>query len=168
MTKSSLKARFARLGPVRAVDRAPSASPVELVLRPARKRIETVSAALALARCGLAMLRAKRTIEAMIEEGEAVVHLPAVEDVATLARNLDAVGIKATRMARDPVDVRALRARLGMTQEQFALRFGLDLDAVKNWEQGRRTPDRAVSSYMRVIARQPREAAQAQEEDVTG
>lgn len=71
-------------------------------------------------------------------------------------------------MARDPVDVQALRAGLGMTHEQFALRFGLDRDAVKNWEQGRRTPDRAVWSYMRVIARRPREAAQAQEEDVKG
>jgi putative transcriptional regulator len=168
MTKSSLKARFARLGPVRAVNRVRSGSPVDLVLRPARKRIETVSAALALAQRGLSVLRAKRTIEAMIEEGEAVVHLPTVENIAALARELDTAGVKATRMARDPVDVQALRVHLGMTQEQFALRFGFDLDAVKNWEQGRRTPDRAVSSYMRVIARQPREAAQAQEEEVTG
>jgi putative transcriptional regulator len=168
MTKPSLKARFARLGPVRAVNRVRSGSPVDLVLRPARKRIETVSAALALAQRGLSVLRAKRTIEAMIEEGEAVVHLPTVENIAALARELDTAGVKATRMARDPVDVQALRVHLGMTQEQFALRFGFDLDAVKNWEQGRRTPDRAVSSYMRVIARQPREAAQAQEEEVTG
>jgi putative transcriptional regulator len=52
-----------------------------------------------------------------------------------------------------------------MSQEQFARRYNLDLDALQNWEQGRRSPERAVWSYLRVIADQPKEAARAQEED---
>jgi putative transcriptional regulator len=34
--------------------------------------------------------------------------------------------------------VKALRAKLGLTQEQFADRYDLELSTIKNWEQGRR------------------------------
>jgi putative transcriptional regulator len=53
------------------------------------------------------------------------------------------------------VDVRKLRERLGLTQEQFSLRFGLELDAVRNWEYGRRQLDKAARSYLAVIERDP-------------
>jgi hypothetical protein len=36
----------------------------------------------------------------------------------------------------------------------------------KNCEQGRKQPDKAMPVYLRVIARQPREAAKAQEEEL--
>jgi putative transcriptional regulator len=39
-----------------------------------------------------------------------------------------------------PDQVRALRARLGLTQAQFARRFGFTLDTVQQYEQGRRRP----------------------------
>jgi DNA-binding transcriptional regulator YiaG len=166
MSKSSLKGRLARLGPIRAVDRD-IGLPVDLVLRPKTDggRIEAISATLALTRRGLSMLRAKRTVETIVEMGEAVVHLPAVTVLADLVRELQKAGIAARRLAHGSVDVRAARLALGMTQEQFALRFGFDLDALQNWEQGRRTPDKAIASYLRVIERLPREAALAQEEE---
>jgi len=59
--------------------------------------------------------------------------------------------------------VRALRERLGLTQEQFALRFNLGLDTVQSWEQGDRTPDRYANNYLRVIERDHALAARAQE-----
>ena len=34
--------------------------------------------------------------------------------------------------------VKALRAKLGLTQEQFAVCYDLELSTIKNWEQGRR------------------------------
>src|SRR5580658_1048468 len=43
-------------------------------------------------------------------------------------------------MRRVP-DVKALRARLGMTQEQFAHACRLPLGTVRDWEQGRTRPD---------------------------
>jgi putative transcriptional regulator len=76
-------------------------------------------------------------------------------------------GVEAVKIATDPVDVRSLRLGLGMSQEQFARRFNLDLDALQNWEQGRRSPERAVWSYLRVIAADPKAAARAQEEEVS-
>ena len=168
MTKSSLRERFARLGPVRDVDRSRSGSPVEFVLRPARARIDTVSATRVLAKRGLSMLRAKRTIEAAVETGEARVRLPKVDVAGDVTRELEPTGIRALRLAH-AMDVsemlRQMRAELGLTQEQFALRFGFDLDALQNWEQGRRKPDRAISAYLRVIARNPDAAARAQEEE---
>ena len=168
MTKSSLRERFARLGPVRDVDRSRSGSPVEFVLRPARARIDTISATRVLAKRGLSMLRAKRAIEAAVETGEACVRLPKVGIAGDVTRELEPTGIRALRLAH-PMDVsemlRRMRADLGLTQEQFALRFGFDLDALQNWEQGRRKPDRAISAYLRVIARNPDVASRAQEEE---
>lgn len=41
----------------------------------------------------------------------------------------------------EDVDVAAIRKRLGFSQGDFATRFGFKLDAVQNWEQGRRRPD---------------------------
>jgi DNA-binding transcriptional regulator YiaG len=168
MTKSSLSERFARLAPVRDVDRSRSGSPVEFVLRPARARIDTISATRVLAKRGLSMLRAKRAVEAAVESGEAHVRLPNVDIVGDVIRELKSTGIRALRLA-NAMDVsemlRQMRTELELTQEQFALRFGFDLDALQNWEQGRRKPDRAISAYLRVIARNPDAAARAQEEE---
>src|SRR5262245_19350648 len=163
---SKLKERLERLGRVRDVDRVASGSPVDLVLRPGpdRAKIKRIDATMALARRGMTMLRAKRAIEAMLDDGEVVVEVPTVEDFAALARDLSKAGVQAARIATDPVDVRSLRVSLGMSQEQFARRFNLDLDALQNWEQGRRSPERAVWSYLRVIAADPKAAARAQEE----
>ena len=164
--RSKLKERIERLGPVRGVDRIASGSPVDLVLRPGpdRAKIKTIDATMALARRGMTLLRAKRAIEALLDDGEVSVEVPTVEDLAALARDLRKAGIEAARIATDPVDVRSLRLSLGMSQEQFARRFNLDLDALQNWEQGRRSPERAVWSYLRVIAAHPEVAAHAQEE----
>ncbi len=53
------------------------------------------------------------------------------------------------------IDVRAMRRRLGMTQEAFALRYGLSIARVRDWEQGRSSPDGAVRAYLMVIEREP-------------
>jgi putative transcriptional regulator len=53
------------------------------------------------------------------------------------------------------IDMRAMRRRLGMTQEAFALRYGLSIARVRDWEQGRSSPDGAVRAYLMVIEREP-------------
>jgi putative transcriptional regulator len=53
------------------------------------------------------------------------------------------------------VDVLAIRTRLGLSQGEFATRFGFKLDALQNWEQGRRRPDAAARAFLRVIDREP-------------
>jgi len=51
--------------------------------------------------------------------------------------------------------VRALRAKLGLSQAQFALRFGFTIDTVQQYEQGRRTPSGPASTLLRVIEAEP-------------
>jgi putative transcriptional regulator len=53
------------------------------------------------------------------------------------------------------IDIKAMRHKLGMTQEAFALRYGLTLARVRDWEQGRSAPDGAVRAYLKVIEREP-------------
>jgi DNA-binding transcriptional regulator YiaG len=164
--KPELKARIERLARGPATGPVLSGSPVDLVIRPANglPPVLTISAIKSLFRRGTSLARAKRTVEAMVEHGEAVIHLPTVEDVRVLADELLASGVAAKRLASTQVDVKAVRARLGLTQEQFALRFGLEIAALQNWEQGRCQPDKASASYLRAIAAIPREVAAAQEE----
>ncbi len=53
-------------------------------------------------------------------------------------------------------NVRRLRERLGMTQAEFAKRFGLSRRTVEQWEQGRTVPDRPARILLAVIERDPR------------
>jgi len=160
---SWLKERFARLGPVRGIDRVPSGSAVALALTLGGKlaELKTVSAALALAKRHLPMLRGKRAMEALLETGRAYVLVPVVEDTAALIAELAVHGVAAAVLPDGPADVRAIRQQLDLTQEQFALRFGLDVAALRNWEAGRREPDTATRSYLRVIQRAPAEVEAA-------
>ena len=166
--KQELKARIARLGRTPDIDRVSSGSPVDLVIRPAGAlaKVKTISAIEALVRRGTTLLKAKRAVEAMVGCGEAVVQVPTIEDAGGLAADLRAAGVVGKRLACSSIDVKAIRAGLGLTQEQFALRFGLDIDAVQNWEQGRCQPDKATASYLRAIGKRPREVAEAQEEEM--
>jgi DNA-binding transcriptional regulator YiaG len=60
------------------------------------------------------------------------------------------------RVTPDEVeDVRALRTRLGLSQEGFAARFGFSVDAIRQYESRRRTPAGAIRTLLRVIAREP-------------
>jgi putative transcriptional regulator len=54
-----------------------------------------------------------------------------------------------------PVDVKALRARLKMSQDRFARAFGLPKRTVQDWEQGRRQPEGAARVLLKVIEREP-------------
>ena len=58
-------------------------------------------------------------------------------------------------------DVRAIRRRLHMSQQEFAAAYQIPLPTLKNWEQGRRQPDAPAAAYLQVIARHPREARDA-------
>lgn len=57
--------------------------------------------------------------------------------------------------AHRATDVKALRRRLDLTQEQFARRFQLSLGAVRDWERGIAQPDHAARALLRVIAFDP-------------
>lgn len=61
------------------------------------------------------------------------------------------------RIIDDPTAERvlALRKRLRLSRQKFAERFGLDVRAVQDWEQGRRVPNRAARVLLTVINHDP-------------
>ena len=54
-----------------------------------------------------------------------------------------------------PADVKAVRAKLGTSQSEFALMIGVSVATLRNWEQGRRTPDGPALALLRVAAKNP-------------
>lgn len=163
MTKSELRAKFARLGPILEDDRVSSGTQevVSLSLGRDLSAAKAVSAVLALRRRHVPTLKAKRAVEAAIGRRPVVLVAPVVENLRRLAEELKECGFLMSVLTTKTVDVKRIRERLGMTQEQFALSYGLDVDAVRNWEYGRREPDQAAKSYLTVIDREPELAREA-------
>lgn len=52
-------------------------------------------------------------------------------------------------------DVRAVRERLGLSQTEFARRFGFSVGSVRNWEQGHRQPEGPARALLKVIEHRP-------------
>lgn len=65
-----------------------------------------------------------------------------------------------TSMKRVP-QVKVLRRALGLTQEEFSIRFQIPLGTLRDWEQGRAEPDMPTRAYLKVIARDPDGVAKA-------
>ena len=63
----------------------------------------------------------------------------------------------------DPADVKAIRARLKLSQPQFAMMIGVSVATLRNWEQGRRTTEGPALALLRVAASNPRVVARALE-----
>jgi len=52
-------------------------------------------------------------------------------------------------------DIRAIRARLGLSQSEFALLIGVSIATLQNWEQGRRHPEGPARALLRIAAKNP-------------
>ena len=156
MRKSlSSKELLARPAPTRTGVRARCATDADLALHATGPLREPVSVAQVLSRHGLGLRKAHATLN-RLAEGDTVVVRMSAAGLADLCRELAALNVAVTpRQVPDEVDVRAVRDRFGLTQLEFAARFGLDLDAVQNWEQGRTRPDRNARILLRVIATAP-------------
>ena len=59
------------------------------------------------------------------------------------------------------ISAAAVRAKLGMSQSEFAAAIGIPVATLRNWEQGRRQLDPAARSLLRVIWANPRSALRA-------
>jgi len=66
------------------------------------------------------------------------------------------VRVRVTYVPAPQVDVRKLRARMGLSQTQFAAKFGFSLDSIQNWEQGHRQPGGPARVLLVVIAKNPK------------
>jgi putative transcriptional regulator len=65
------------------------------------------------------------------------------------------VPVRLTSVQVPTTDVRAVRRKLGLSQSEFAAKFGFQPATLKNWEQGRTRPDGPARVLLAVIARHP-------------
>lgn len=61
-------------------------------------------------------------------------------------------GLKRGLMGRE---VRLLRRRLGMSQDEFATAYGIPASNIRQYEIGRHMPPPAVRAYLKAIAAEP-------------
>jgi putative transcriptional regulator len=54
-----------------------------------------------------------------------------------------------------PVDVKAIRTAMKLTQDEFARKYRLPLGTVRDWEQRRTQPDSGSRIYLRMIEAEP-------------
>lgn len=54
------------------------------------------------------------------------------------------------------IDVKAIRTKLSMSQEDFAGEFGFTNDQIKAWEQNRSRPQGGARAYLMIIERDPK------------
>jgi len=136
---------------IRALSRSNSGSGDGYALEARRRSFETVTAAQALIRCGVVPSKAKAAVEELVAGKKIFLYVPSAD--RALVRNLTEAGVE-TQRHRVPasIDVAAIRKRFGITQEEFAARFGLNLATIRNWEQRRSYPDEAARGYLTVIA----------------
>ena len=57
--------------------------------------------------------------------------------------------------AYEAPDVREIREKLKLTQQQFAALMGISVRTLQNWEQGRRIPEGPARMLLMVAARHP-------------
>jgi len=66
------------------------------------------------------------------------------------------VKVRVTMVPVPTIDVRSVRTKLGLSQWEFANKFGFRPATLRNWEQGRTRPDGAARILLTVIAGNPK------------
>ncbi len=85
--------------------------------------------------------------------------IESMTQAAQHARCVKVRGMRVTTVALP--DVKAIRKKLHMSQQEFAMSYRIPLATVKNWEQGRRVPDAPAAAYLLAIRRRPKEIMEA-------
>ena len=60
-----------------------------------------------------------------------------------------------------PIDVKNVRARVGMSQSEFASAFGISVATLRHWERGDRKPNGPALVLLNVVAREPQAVLRA-------
>ena len=77
------------------------------------------------------------------------------------SKTAHSIGADWKRNIPEEMDVKAIRSRLGMTQEEFAGRFGFSIKTLRHWEQKQRVPEGLARAYLLVIDRDPKAVQKA-------
>lgn len=55
-----------------------------------------------------------------------------------------------------PINVKEVREKTNKNQEEFANMIGVKVGTLRNWEQGRRKPDGAALTLLKIVAANPK------------
>jgi DNA-binding transcriptional regulator YiaG len=170
-TNSELKARLARLGPVRDVSRPSLSSDdsVVVVLHRTGELDKGILVARRLVASGLTLKQAHDAVNKLAALGWAVCAIAKTADPRALANDLAALNVELRRKLPAPstvADIAEMRARRGLSQREYADLLGLDIRTLQNWEQGRNRPDPAAVALMRIFDRAPDMVGEALTEPV--
>jgi putative transcriptional regulator len=81
------------------------------------------------------------------------------ENLLASIREAGEIGGGRRRLSRalpiTPVDIKKVRAKLKVSQREFALLIGVSARTLQNWEQGRRQPEGPAKALLRVTVRNP-------------
>ena len=61
----------------------------------------------------------------------------------------------------DSVDIKDIRSRAGMTQEEFAMAFGINISTLRHWERGDRSPAGPARVLLNVMVKEPKAVLRA-------
>jgi putative transcriptional regulator len=60
-----------------------------------------------------------------------------------------------------PPEIKTVREKLKVSQNDFALMIGVSIRTLQNWEQGRRKPEGPAKALLRVASRNPKAVFEA-------
>jgi putative transcriptional regulator len=81
--------------------------------------------------------------------------IEALQNAVNYAKGESSKG-RAHRVLVPPqINVKRVRRKLGLSQNDFAEQFGISAATLRNWEQGRRQPDGPARVLLTIIDREP-------------
>jgi putative transcriptional regulator len=54
-----------------------------------------------------------------------------------------------------PLDIKKIRAQVGMSQSEFAFAFGISVSTLRHWERGDRVPQGPALVLLNIVAKEP-------------
>lgn len=64
----------------------------------------------------------------------------------------------------EPIDVKSIRQKTGMSQQRFCATFGISIGTLRHWEQGLRSPRGAARVLLKVVENNPKAVIKAIEQ----
>jgi len=87
--------------------------------------------------------------------------LQGLEEAVQYARGRPNGAIVREVKVPESINVQAVRKKLGLSQREFAVRFGFSLATLQNWEQGHRSPDGLARALLTIIDKEPEAVVRA-------
>lgn len=88
-------------------------------------------------------------------EKEIAIQIAADENTAPIFTDTELKRARRVIPATSARNVKSLRRRLGLSQQQFADRYGFSVETIRNYEQGHRQPVGPARVLLEVIASEP-------------